>query len=272
MNGSSSATRQQLRQVRLRRPRVDERVAVVAEDAEAPVEVEVHRRRLEVGRVVRVDAHPPGLELGADVAIGQDAHRDRFPFFGVALVEQLVHLALEVLEVLEALVHGREPDVGDVVQRAQPVHRERPDARGLGSRTGPTPRSSLSIGVRGTFRGVVGDGAPGQRLRQAGRQLVPVELLARAVALDDDQARGLDALVGREAGRAGRALPAPPDGGRLVEVARVHHARVPGAALRAAHRPARSSSHHYPLWCHAEDTTTCGVRSAPRASSESGCR
>ena len=48
-----------LRQVRLRHPRVDEGVAVVAEHAEAVVEVQVHGGRLEIGRVVGVDADSP---------------------------------------------------------------------------------------------------------------------------------------------------------------------------------------------------------------------
>ena len=66
-----------LGQVRLRRARVDVGVAVVAEDPELAVEVEVDRRRLEAGRVVRVDADPARLEGRADVAIGEDAHRRR---------------------------------------------------------------------------------------------------------------------------------------------------------------------------------------------------
>jgi len=67
--------RQQLGQVRLRLADVDERVAVVAEDPEAPIEVEVDRARLEVGRIVRLDPHAPRLQCGPDVAVGQDAHR-----------------------------------------------------------------------------------------------------------------------------------------------------------------------------------------------------
>ena len=46
----------QLGQVGLRRAHVDVRVAVVAEDPERSIEVEVHRRRLQVDRVVRLDA------------------------------------------------------------------------------------------------------------------------------------------------------------------------------------------------------------------------
>ena len=83
MNGSSSAIVSSSVRSGCGVADVDERVAVVAEDAEAAVEVEVDRRRLEVGRVVRVDADPARLELRPDVAIGQDAHQARFPFFGV---------------------------------------------------------------------------------------------------------------------------------------------------------------------------------------------
>ena len=66
---------EQLGQVRLGGPDVDVGVAVVAEDPEAAVEVEVHRRRLEVVRVVRVDAHVPRLDGGPDVAVREDAHQ-----------------------------------------------------------------------------------------------------------------------------------------------------------------------------------------------------
>ncbi len=68
-----------LGQVGLGRADVDERIAVVAEDPEAPIEVEVDRRRLEVARVVRLDADAAGGQLGPDVAVGEDAHRVRRP-------------------------------------------------------------------------------------------------------------------------------------------------------------------------------------------------
>src|SRR3954468_6103004 len=48
----------------------------------------------------------------------------------VALVGvQRVVLALEVLEVHEALVDAGEPDVGDVVEAAKRLHRQGPDSR-----------------------------------------------------------------------------------------------------------------------------------------------
>jgi len=46
MNGSSSLIRYQIGQIRLRRTDVDERIAVVAEDAEVTVEMEIDRRGL----------------------------------------------------------------------------------------------------------------------------------------------------------------------------------------------------------------------------------
>src|SRR4051794_28966821 len=45
------------------------------------------------------------------------------------LLVEAVDLALEVLEVLEALIDAREPDVGDLVELAELGHRELPDAR-----------------------------------------------------------------------------------------------------------------------------------------------
>src|SRR5664279_1931054 len=68
---------EQLRQVRLRSPDVDERVAVVAEDPEAAVQVEVDRRGLQVARVVRVEADLACLDRGPDVPVGEHAHRAR---------------------------------------------------------------------------------------------------------------------------------------------------------------------------------------------------
>ena len=91
----------------------------------------------------------------------------------------------------------------------------------------------------------VGDGSPRQRLAQAGGELVAVELLAGPVALDDDQARRLDPLVGREAGAAGDALPPAPDRRGLVEVARVDDAGVALLARRTAHPVLLRPPHHY---------------------------
>ena len=65
---------EQLGQVRLRRPDVDVWIAIVAKDSKAPVEVQIDRRRLQIGRVVWRDTNAARLEFGPDVAICQDAH------------------------------------------------------------------------------------------------------------------------------------------------------------------------------------------------------
>ena len=97
--------------------------------------------------------------------------------------------------------------------------------------------------VGGGLGGAVGHGPPGQRLAQAGDEPVAIELLARAVALDDDEPGGLDPLIGREPHRAGGALAPAPDRRRVVEVARVDDAGLPLAALGAAHRSPVASHH-----------------------------
>ena len=62
----------QLGHVGLIDPNVDVRVAAVAEDPKAPVQVQVNARWLHGLGNVGIDADPPGGDLGADVAIGED--------------------------------------------------------------------------------------------------------------------------------------------------------------------------------------------------------
>ena len=66
----------ELGQLRLVRARVDDRGAGVAEDPEPVPEVEVDARRLDRVGQVQVDDDPPGLDLGADVAVGQRSCAD----------------------------------------------------------------------------------------------------------------------------------------------------------------------------------------------------
>ena len=75
---------EQLGQVGLGRTDVDVGVAVVAEDPEAAIEMEVDRRRLQVAGVVRVDPYPARGDRGPDVPVGQDAHRAMLPSSRVA--------------------------------------------------------------------------------------------------------------------------------------------------------------------------------------------
>ena len=53
--------RYELGEIRLRLAHVDVGIAVIAEDAELAVEVEIDRRWLEARRIVRVDPDPAAL-------------------------------------------------------------------------------------------------------------------------------------------------------------------------------------------------------------------
>ena len=110
--------------------------------------------------------------------------------------------------------------------------------------------------------------ATGRRVRALRRpvgELVAVELLAVAVALDDDQPGGLDALVGREPGACtpgtrgdGGWSPTRPGPGSRRPAC--HGCRNAGSASD----PPASSTPLSLVVC-LDDTTTCGVRSGVRA-------
>ncbi len=61
----------QPRQIRLLHSGIDVRVLVVLEHPEVPVQPHIDTGRLNHARLIRVDLHPPRLELGPDVAIGE---------------------------------------------------------------------------------------------------------------------------------------------------------------------------------------------------------
>ena len=61
----------ELREVRLLLRRIDVRVAVILEDAEEAVQAHVDAGGLDHRRVVGVEPHPSGVELGPQVAIGE---------------------------------------------------------------------------------------------------------------------------------------------------------------------------------------------------------
>ena len=104
----------------------------------------------------------------------------------------------------------------------------------------PSARSVRLDLVRGALRRAGRDRSPPEGLLQAGGQLVPVEVLPVAVALDDTQTGRLDALVGGEPRRADVALPAAADGGRIIEVAGIDDPRISFATAWAAHRTGRA--------------------------------
>ena len=104
-------------------------------------------------------------------------------------------------------------------------------------------------GVRRVIRRARRDRPTGERLLDACRHLGPVEVLAQAAALDDREARRLDALVGREPRAAAGALASSADGS-VIKVAGVHDPGVTFAAVGAAHGPGclRRMCDHHPWW------------------------
>src|SRR5439155_25841180 len=94
-----------------------------------------------------------------------------------SLVER-VDLALERLEVLEALVDAGKPDVGDVVEAPELRHRELADLlrRDLGHALG----AELGLDLVGSLLGgAVRHGPARQGLAKAADELVAVPLLSR---------------------------------------------------------------------------------------------
>ena len=99
------------------------------------------------------------------------------------------------------------------------------------------------------FGGTIAERPPRQGLATAVRELVAIEFLAGAVALDDEEAGGLDALVGRESGAARGALAAPANGRGASRSREIHDPGVSLTADGTSHPASGPPQHHYGLWC-----------------------
>src|SRR5215210_5925863 len=155
-------------------------------------------------------------------------------------------LALEVGDVLEALVDGREPQVRDGVDRLQALEHRETDAFARDLRPGG---AHLLLDLAGQRRHrALGDRATGHRVCDAGRELDPLERLLDARPLHDDQRELLEPLVGGETTPARDALAPPADGRAFVRRTRVDHLVVGRLAVRATHGatvpPADSGTGH----------------------------
>ena len=245
---------------------VDVRVAVVAEDPEVARRGAGRPTTAGGSRVVGIDADAAGLHRGADVAVGQDGHRA--PDQSAMARRDALSARYDACR----LRRRRARSSSDVCPgrprlrarrtacrpRASAARGPRSSGRrwrigcrrsGRARAAGPWP-SRRSFATEPRLRRGRG-GRPRSRRRPCRRHpqepvgasapcARPVASLSRSnssrlpSALDDRQARRLDALVRREARRAQVALAPTTDGG-IVEVARVDDARVTFPAVRAAH-------------------------------------
>src|SRR5579859_7588216 len=174
-----------------------------------------------------------------------------------ARAQDLLDLALDLLQVHELSVHRREADVRDLVEVAQAVHDHLADlaARDLHpARPAQLRLDVVDDGPQPLRRDVALLG----RLLQAVEQLLRVEVLAAAVLLGDEERHRLDALVRRESLPALQALTPPSNRLPHLGVARVDDLQVVMAAVRAAHfmrgNPSGKST---------STQTTCGCAGTP---------
>src|SRR5215211_1531656 len=150
------------------------------------------------------------------------------PWKGVLLVA--ADHRLELVEVGEVAVDGRELDRRDRVERGEPALGEVADLAGLDLRS--TPPGGRRDRVRQLFQLLRAHGPLVGGALEPSQELLGVESLAAAVPLRDGHVR-LCALVGGEAVAAAGALATAADG--IARIAGVHHAGGVGLAERTVH-------------------------------------
>ncbi len=147
---------------------------------------------------------------------------------------EALDLLLELGDVLEAAVDGREPHVRDLVEPAQLLHDEIADepARHLAL----AERLQVMLDVLDAALDVLAlHGTFLERVQEAAAQLVDVERLAAIVALDDVRHDELGHLERRESLAARQALAAAAHLAALAGKSRVRHLRILEIAERAMH-------------------------------------
>src|SRR5579884_2095258 len=148
-------------------------------------------------------------------------------------------LPLEVAQILEPLVHGREAHVRHRVEGPQALEHRQADL--LARHLGPRTLAQLLLDVRDDrVDGRVVDGPVLRGARDPRRHLRTVERLARAGALHDEERHLFHALVRREPSPARQALAPAPDRGAFVSDPGVDDLVVERVAERAPHRPNRT--------------------------------
>src|SRR4051812_37927150 len=164
-----------------------------------------------------------GGKIDADAGGGRTAVERELIRPGDGLRLDPLELRLQLAEVVEVAVDGREEPRRDGVELDEAAQRELPDQLGVGLGShaaharGDRVGQLLELSIR--HRPLV------RRAREAAQQLLAVEALAPARALADGHRLGLGPLVRGEALAARLALAPAPDGVPRLGEARVHDAR-----------------------------------------------
>ncbi len=151
-----------------------------------------------------------------------------------SLLAHFVHERPELVDVLEAPVHAREADVGDLVELLEFAHHQFADAAGQHLALPEVEQLFLdaldgAVDLRGAHRPLA------QRDAERADELAAVVFDAPAVLLHHVGEADFRALIGREALVAGPALPAPPHEVPVLGHARFDDLRLGVAAERALH-------------------------------------
>src|ERR1035438_3878816 len=148
---------------------------------------------------------------------------------------QLIDLGPKCLDVLETAVHGGKAHIPDFVQVAQLFHDHVPNAarRDLALAEAAQPVTDAGHGILDRF---AAHGTFLERFLNAAAQLVLVERLAAAIALDDRRQQQLRLFEGREALRARQAFAPSTDLAPLSRKARIDDFSLRVAAEWTIHR------------------------------------
>src|SRR5690606_27916668 len=134
----------------------------------------------------------------------------------------------------EILVHGRKTDVGDVVERLQPLHHQVADVMRLDVRFAGAFELTHDAADH-ALDALRLDGALAHGDLDRAHQLLPVEGHAPSVAFDHRQLAQLHPLEGREATAARGADPPAANRGVVLRRAGVLHLSVVAGAIGTPH-------------------------------------
>src|SRR4051812_46688809 len=188
-----------------------------------------------IGRLLSAPTLTSGGKIDTGVGVGWNgvAVERELARPGERLGADALELRLELAEVVEVAVDGREHHARDGVELDEPAQRQLADQLGVRLWAEPADARGDRVGQRLELS--VGHGPLVGRPVEAAQELLAVEALALAVALADRHRLGLRALVGGEALAAALALAAAPDRVAGLGEPGVHDARGRGVAIGAMH-------------------------------------